>query len=152
MSAQLKTHLAVHCGDRTMIEKWLIGKRMFNFKFTVIQEPDLQRTALFLSFKLCKIFENFKTTFEYCLSNFCVTISFPANVSMFFFIPEYRSVEEKIGPKKHSGPSLLLVKILKKFLSILRMTKRFSWFYQSNLIEIGRREGGFLFQRWKKSG
>ena len=63
----------------------LIGTRMFNFKFTVMRGPDLQRTALFLSFKLCKIFETFKTTFEYYLSKFCVIISFQANVSMFSF-------------------------------------------------------------------
>ena len=85
MSAQLKTNMAVHGGGRTMIEKGLIGKRMFNFKFAVMREPDLQRITLFLGFKLFKIFENFKTTFGYYLSNFCVLISFHANVSMFSF-------------------------------------------------------------------
>ena len=76
MSAQLKTHLEVHGGGRTMIE---IGKRMFNFKFTVTREPDLQRIT-FLGFKIFKIFQNFKTTFGYYLSNFCVLISFQPNV------------------------------------------------------------------------
>ena len=58
---------------------------MFNFKFTVMQEPDLQGITLFLGFKLFKIFENFKTTFGYYLSDFCVLVSFQANVSMFSF-------------------------------------------------------------------
>ena len=65
MSAQLKTNLVVQGGGQTMIEK-----RMFNFKFTVMREPDLQRIKLFPGFKLLKIFENFKTTFGYYLSNF----------------------------------------------------------------------------------
>ena len=30
--------------------------------------------------------------------------------------------------------------------------KKFSWFYQSNLVEIGRGGGRFLFPRWKKLG
>ena len=50
MSAKLKTHLAVHGGGGTMI-----GKCMFNFKFTVMRESDLQRITLFLGFKLFKI-------------------------------------------------------------------------------------------------
>ena len=66
MSAQLKTHLAEYGGGRTIIKKWLIGKRMFNFKFTVMREPDLQRIT-FLGFKIFKIFQNFKTTFGYHL-------------------------------------------------------------------------------------
>ena len=89
---------------------------MLNFKFTLMRGPDLQRTTLFLDFKLFNIFENFKTTFGYYLSIFfCVLISFQTNVSMFFvFIPEYRSIGEKIGPKKHSGTSLFLVKNIEK--------------------------------------
>ena len=51
MLAQLKTHLAMHGGDRTMIEeKRLIGERMFNFKFTVMREPDQLRITLYLGF------------------------------------------------------------------------------------------------------
>ena len=42
MSGKLNTHLAVHGNGRTMI-----GKRMFNFKFTVMRQPDLQRITLF---------------------------------------------------------------------------------------------------------
>ena len=42
MSGKLNTHLAVHGSGRTMI-----GKRMFNFKFTVMRQPDLQRITLF---------------------------------------------------------------------------------------------------------
>ena len=38
MVAQFKTHLAVHGGGSTMVEK-MIGKRMFNFEFTVMREP-----------------------------------------------------------------------------------------------------------------
>ena len=51
MSAQLKTHLAVHGGGRTMIERWLIGKRMFNSKFTVMPDP---QWITFLGFKIFK--------------------------------------------------------------------------------------------------
>ena len=79
MLAQLKTHLAVHGGGRTVNEKLLIGKCMFSFRFTVMREPDLQRIT-FLGFKIFKIFQNFKTTFGYYLFNFCVLISFQANV------------------------------------------------------------------------
>ena len=88
MSTQLKTHLVVHGGGRTMIKKSLIGKRMFNFKFTVMRESDLQRITLFLGFKLVKIFENFKTTAGYYLSNFCVLISLKVNVLIL-----YQSIE-----------------------------------------------------------
>ena len=62
MPAQLKTHLAVHGGVRAMIKKRLIGKRMFNFKFTVMREQNLQRIT-FLGFKIIKIFQILKTTF-----------------------------------------------------------------------------------------
>ena len=79
MLAQLKTYLAVHGGGRTMIKKWLIGKRMFNFKLTVMREQDLQR-ILFLGFKIFKNFQNFKTTFRYYLPNFCVLTLFQTNV------------------------------------------------------------------------
>ena len=44
-----------------------------------MREPDLQRIA-FLRFKIFKVFQNFKTTFGYQLSNFGVLISFQANV------------------------------------------------------------------------
>ena len=53
---------------------------MFNCKFTEVRELDRQRITLFLGFQLFKIFENFKTTFGYYLSNFCVIILFKANV------------------------------------------------------------------------
>ena len=49
---------------------------MFKFKFTVMQEPDLQIITLFLSFRLFKVFENFKTSLRYYLSNFCMLINF----------------------------------------------------------------------------
>ena len=54
MSAQL--NFVVHGGGRTMIKKRLIGKRMINFKFTVMREPDLQRIT-FLGFKIFNISE-----------------------------------------------------------------------------------------------
>ena len=88
---------------------------MFNFKFTVMREPDLQRIKLFPGFKLLKIFENFKTTFGYYLSNFlCPYFISGQCFNVFFFILEYRSIGEKIDPKKHSGTSLFLVKNIEK--------------------------------------
>ena len=51
---------------------------MFNIEFTVMPEPNLQRIT-FLGFKILKIFQNFKTTLGYYLSNFFVLISFQAN-------------------------------------------------------------------------
>ena len=143
MSAQLKTHLAVHGGGRTMIEKWLIGKRMFNFKFTVMREPDLQRIT-FLGFKIFKIFQNFKTTFGYCLSNFCVLISFHANV--LFLYQRIEVQKRKSAWKTFRYLSLFLVKILKNFLYTWRMTNKFNWFYQPNLVGI---RGDFCFQDGK---
>ena len=94
MSAQLKMHLLVHGSGRTMIEKWLIGKRMFNFKFTVMREPDLQRIKS-LGFKMFKIFQNFKIIFGYYLSNFCVLISFQTNV---LFL--YQRIEKRKSARK----------------------------------------------------
>ena len=49
--AWVKTHQVVHGGDQTVIERRLIRKRMFNFKFTVMLELDLQRVTLSLIFK-----------------------------------------------------------------------------------------------------
>ena len=49
--AWVKTHLVVHGGDQTVIERRLIRKRMFNFKFTVMPELDLQRVTVSLIFK-----------------------------------------------------------------------------------------------------
>ena len=67
---------------------------MFNFKFTVMEISDLQNKPF--RFKISfKTFENFKTTLGYYLSNFCILISFQANIP--FFMPEYRSIEGKIG-------------------------------------------------------
>ena len=40
MLAQRKTCLASHGSGRMMAEKMLIGKRMFNFEFTVMRESD----------------------------------------------------------------------------------------------------------------
>ena len=49
--AWVKTHLVVHGGDQMVIERRLIRKRMFNFKFTVMPELDLQRVTVSLIFK-----------------------------------------------------------------------------------------------------
>ena len=87
MSAQLKTHLAVYGGGRLMVEESLIGKRMFNFQFTVMGESNLRRITLFLTFKLFKIFENFKTTFRCYFSNFLPPYFISGQYSP--FIPEY---------------------------------------------------------------
>ena len=89
-----------------------------------------------------RIFENFKTTFGYYLSNFYIHTSFQSNFSMFSFytrVQKYR--RDKIGPKKHSGTSLFLVKILKNFLYIFRMTNKFTGFYQSKGERRGYRSG-----------
>ena len=40
VSAQLKTHLAVHGGGRQWSRNKLFGKHMFNFEFTVMRELD----------------------------------------------------------------------------------------------------------------
>ena len=113
---------------------------MFNFKFTVMRQPDLQRIT-FLGFKIFKIFQNFKTIFQYYLFNFCALISFQTNVC---------TREQKYGREnrheKHSSTSLFLLKILKKFLYTWRMTNKFSWFYQTNLVGI---RGDFCFQDHK---
>ena len=70
---------------------------MSNFKFTVMQESDLQKITLVLSFKLFKIFQNFKATFGYFFSDFLCPYLISGQCSL--FIPEFISIEEKIGPK-----------------------------------------------------
>ena len=55
-----------------------------------MREPDLQRTTL-LGFTLFKIFENFETTFEYALSNFCVLV-FHFRPMFSFYTRVYRYV------------------------------------------------------------
>ena len=78
----------MHGGDRTMIEeKWLIGKYMFNFKLTVMREPDHQRITLYWGFKLFKILRILKLL-SGIIYTFSVLISFQANV---FFL--YQSIE-----------------------------------------------------------
>ena len=144
MSAELKPHLAVYGGGRTMTEKWLIGKHMFNFKFTVMRGPGLHRTTLFLGFNV-KFSRILKLLLGITYLIFVSLFHFRSMFQCFLFMPEYRSIEEKIGPKNQSGTFLFLVKILKKFLCTLRMINNFSWFYQSNLIEI-EEEGDFYFQ------
>ena len=53
------------------------------------------------------------------------------------FIREYRSKESEHGPEIDSGTSFFLVQILKKLLYTWRMTRKFNWFYQPNLVMMG---------------
>ena len=79
---------------------------MFNFKFTVMREPDLQRIT-FLGFKIFKIFQNFKTIFGYYLANFCVLISFQTNV---LFL--YQRIE--VWKRKSAGKTFKYFSFLSK--------------------------------------
>ena len=143
MSAQLKTYLVVNRGGQTMIKKWLIGKCMFNVKFTVMQEPDLQRIT-FLGFRIFKIFQNFKTTSGYYLSIFCVFISFQANVLFLY---------QRIEMKKRKP-----VRKTFKYLSFLsKNIKKISLYLEDGQqiqlilpVKFSRDKGTFLFPRWKK--
>ena len=73
--------------DRTMIEKSSIGKRMFNFKCTVMRESDYKEwLCWFLDY--LRFLRVLKTTFGYYLSNFCVLISLQANVLFLYEIME----------------------------------------------------------------
>ena len=53
------------------------------------------------------------------------------------FILEYTSKESEHGPEIDSGTSFFLVQILKKLLYTWRMTRKFNWFYQPNLVMMG---------------
>ena len=59
-------------------------------------------------------------------------------VSLFHFRPKFlfstRSKESEHGPEIDSGTSFFLVQILKKLLYTRRMTRKFKWFYQPNLV------------------
>ena len=61
-----------------------------------MREPDLQRIT-FLGFKILKIFQNFKTTLGYYLSNFCVLISFQVNV---LFLYQRIEVQKRKSARK----------------------------------------------------
>ena len=61
-----------------------------------MREPDLQRIT-FLGFKIFKIFQNLKTTFGYYLFNFCVLISFQANV---LFLYQRTEVQKRKSTQK----------------------------------------------------
>ena len=142
MSAELKTHMAVHGGGQTMIEKWLIGKRMINFKFTVMREPGLQRVT-FLGFKIFKISQNFKTLFGYYLPNFCVLMSFQDNVLFFY---QRIEVQKRKSVRKTFRYFSFFSKNIVYILYTWRMTNKFNWFYQPNLVGI---RGNFCFQNGK---
>ena len=108
-----------------------------------MREPDLQRIT-FLGFKIFKIFQNFKTTFRYYLSNFCVLVSFQANV---LFLYQRIKVQKRRSARKtfryFSFPSKNIEKI---------------YIYQEDDQQIqlilpakfSRNKGRFLFPRWKK--
>ena len=59
------------------------------------------------------------------------------------FIREYRSKESEAGPEIDLGTSFFLVQILKKLLHTRRMTSKFNWFYQPNLVLMGVGEISF---------
>ena len=83
-----------------------------------MRQLDLRRIK-FLSFKLFKSFENFKTTFR----SYYLTVA-----SLFYFKPVFSSCtrvwkyRRETRPKKHSGTSLFFIKNLRKCLYTWRMT------------------------------
>ena len=117
---------------------------MFNFKFTVMQEPDLQRIT-FLGFRIFKIFQNFKTTFGYYLFNFSVQVyrnffnlftkkrevseCFLGQFSLLYFYP--------LVQKENIGNALFLyqrIEVLKRKLA--RKTLRYFSFLSKNIEKI----------------
>ena len=71
--------------------KWLIGKRMFNFEFKVMQELGYKEKHFFLLKVDLSILRNHIYIFwGYYLSNFCILISFQAIGSFLYWIIEHR--------------------------------------------------------------
>ena len=108
-----------------------------------MREPDLQRIT-FLGFKIFKIFQNFKTIFRYYLSNFCVHISFQANVL---------SLHQRIKVQKRKSAR----KTFRYFSFLSINIEKISIYWeddqqiQLNLpAKFSRDNGRFLFPRWKK--
>ena len=108
-----------------------------------MRELDLQRIT-FLGFKIFKIFQNFKTTFGYYLSNLCVLISFQINV---FF--QYQSI--KVQKRKLARKTFRYFSFLSK--NIEKISIYLEDDQQIQLIlpaKFSRDKGRFLFPRWKK--
>ena len=116
------------------------------FKVTLMREPDLQR-ATFLGFKRFKIFHNFKTTFWPYISNFCVLISFQANV---LFLYQRIEVQKRKSVRK-----------IFRYFSILSLSKNIEktsiYLKDDQQIQLilpakfSRDKGRFLFSRDGKS-
>ena len=121
----------------------MIEKRMFNFNFTVMREPDLQRIT-FLGFKIFKIFQNFKTTVRYYLSNFCVLISFQFNVLFFY---QRIEVQKRKSARKTFRCFSLLSKNIEKISIYLEDDQQIQLILPD---KFSRDMGKFLFARWKK--
>ena len=108
-----------------------------------MRELDLQRIA-FLGFKIFKIFQNFKTIFAYYFCNFCVLISFQANV---LFLYRRIKVQKRKSARKTFRYFSFLSKIIEKNFYIWEDD------YQIQLIlpaKFSRDNRRFLFPRWKK--
>ena len=75
-----------------------------------MREPDLQRIT-FLGFEIFKIFQDFKTTFGYYLSNFCVLVSFQAKV---LFLYQRIKVQKRKLARKTFRYFSFLSKIIEK--------------------------------------
>ena len=108
-----------------------------------MQEPDLQRIAT-LGFKIFKIFQNFKTTFGYYLSNFCVLISFQVNV---LFL--YQRIEAQ--RRKLTRKTLKYFSFLSKNIEKISLHLENVQHIQLILpVKFSRDKGRFVFPRWKK--
>ena len=108
-----------------------------------MREPDLQRIT-FLGFKIFKIFQNFKTTFGYYLSNFCVLISFQANV---LFLYQRIKVQKRKSARKTFRYFSFLSKNIEKISIYLEDDQQIQLILPA---KFSRDKGRFLFPRWKK--
>ena len=108
-----------------------------------MREPDLQRIT-FLGFKIFKIFQNFKTTFGYYLPNFCVLISFQANV---LFLYQRIKVQKRKSARK----------TFRYFSFLSKNIEKISIYWEDDqqiqlvlLAKFSTDKEKFLFLRWKK--
>ena len=108
-----------------------------------MQEPDLQRIT-FLGFKVFKIFQNFKTIFGYYLSNFCVLISFQANV---LFLYQRIKVQKRKSARKTFRYFSCLSKNIEKVSIYWEDDQQIQLILPT---KFSRDNGRFLFPRWKK--
>ena len=133
MSTQLKTRLAVRGSGPMMAEKMMIGKRMLNFEFTVMRESDYTEYC-FLAFKLdIRFLGILKLLHIYLFWGIDNLIS---GQWPLFYQRKYRSIAKEHLPEIDPGTSFFLVQTLKKILYTWRMTCKFCWFYQPNLVGI----------------